>query len=200
MKEILTSHRNGIKILVSIFVLMLSAQLYGGSDSEIITAIILINRQAELVDMDDEGEIIHRHVAIPDYFSSGRSHQSSLRKSLSLIKDYGSIEKNFFLPGGSKLPAVCLQSYMLSFKNERIEEQILYSKTVKQEIDCRNKQFSSVLKSFRLNSTREIDKEYNTHRKESFFLQVYAPDKGENKKQRTKPYNRFYRGELVHLT
>lgn len=80
------------------------------AESEVITTIILINRQAELVDVDTEGEILKRHVAIPDYFSSGRSHKSSLKKSLSLIKDYGSVD--YTLPGSSDLSQEVLQEFM----------------------------------------------------------------------------------------
>ena len=117
MKVIRKTHRPGFRFLASIFLLSLSFQLFSSAEKDVITAIILINRQAELVDMDEEGEILKRHVAIPDYFTSGRSHQSSLRQSLRRIKDYGNVE-SFILPGSSKLPAVCLQSLMTSLKKK----------------------------------------------------------------------------------
>ena len=49
-----------------------------GENKELITEIILINRQAELVEMDQDGEIVRRHIAIPDYFTSGKSHRRNL--------------------------------------------------------------------------------------------------------------------------
>ncbi len=101
----------GSYILAIGLIVILQFTAFASSDEEFITTIILINRQAELVDIDSSGEILKRHVAIPDYFSSGRSHRSSLRKSLQLIKDYG-LFNDHSLPGGSDLPAICLQSFM----------------------------------------------------------------------------------------
>jgi len=100
-----------VKVFIFAFALLSTSVLFGNAEEEIITAIILINSQAELVDMDQEGEILRRHLAIPDYFSSGRSHKNSLRRSLNQIKDYGFIE-DYSIPGSSDLPAICLQSSM----------------------------------------------------------------------------------------
>lgn len=89
-----------------------------------ITEIILINRQAELVEMDLDGEILKRHLAIPDYFTSGKSHKRSLRESLRQIRDYGQLEESFMLPGSSSLPGECLQSYMLSLLSTEKHEYV----------------------------------------------------------------------------
>ena len=94
-------------------------------DSEIITTIILINRQAELVDVNSDGEVLKRHLAVPDYFSSGRSHNRSLKKSLSLLKSYGAVEEapNHFLPNSSQLPGACLQRFMKDLIQEASYEE-----------------------------------------------------------------------------
>lgn len=104
-------------LLVVLFSSLTTLSGASTEDSEIITTIILINRQAELVDVNTEGEVLKRHLAVPDYFSSGRSHNRSLRKSLSLLKSYGQHETidaspNYMLPNSSKLPGKCLQSFM----------------------------------------------------------------------------------------
>lgn len=99
------------KLFFSI-VFLFSAISLTSKESELITNIILINRQAELVEMDAAGEILRRFVVIPDYFSSGKSHNRSLRESLEVIKDYGSAEPDYFLPGDSNLPSECLQSFI----------------------------------------------------------------------------------------
>jgi hypothetical protein len=112
---------NKLSLITTIFTVLLSLVCTGWLsavdvvENELITTIILIDRQAELVDVDLEGVVVRRHTAIPDYWSSGRSHKSSLRKALGVIKDYGLIEedKSNFLPGSSHLPALCLQSFML---------------------------------------------------------------------------------------
>ena len=91
---------------------------------ESVTNIILINRQAELVEMNLEGEIIKRYLAIPDYFSSGKSHSRNLRESLNAIKDYGQIEPNYFLPFESSLPDECLQSTIAISNTTETEENI----------------------------------------------------------------------------
>jgi len=92
------------------------------ADSEVITTIILINREAELVDLNSDGEVLKRYVAVPDYFSSGRSHTNSLKKSLQLLKDYGHVP-DYNLPGSSDLSANDLQSYMLENMKPRVCEQ-----------------------------------------------------------------------------
>jgi len=117
MKETLSSTRQSAKVLMSVFMLTFGSLLYGSSDSEYITTIILINRQAELVDVNQDGEVLKRHMAIPDYFSSGRSHKKSLRSSLQKMKDYGAI--NHTLPGSSNLCSNILQSYILSVSQSK---------------------------------------------------------------------------------
>lgn len=102
----------GIKTILCFFFLSANFLALASAESEVITTIILINREAELVDLDEQGEVLKRYVAIPDYFSSGRSHNSSLRKSLAQLKDYG-YEKDFSIPGSSDLAAEDLQSYMM---------------------------------------------------------------------------------------
>ena len=99
-----------VRLALCFIVLLMNMTPLVCAESEVITTIILINRQAELVDVDTEGESLKRHVAIPDYFSSGRSHKSSLKKSLNLIKDYGSVD--YTLPGSSDLSQDALQEFM----------------------------------------------------------------------------------------
>ena len=107
-----------VKGLLSVYLIALSSMLFASSDAEVITTIILINRQAELVDVSSDGEILKRHVAVPDYFTSGRSHSNSLKRSLNLIKDYGSID--YMLPESSSLCSQTLQSYILKEAKSRL--------------------------------------------------------------------------------
>lgn len=99
-------------MLVSLVLLTTFTSLHADVESDVITTIILIDRQAELVDVDQFGEVLRRHVAVPDYFSSGRSHRSSLRQSLKMVKDYGSLKEDFSIPGDSDLSDDLLQSFL----------------------------------------------------------------------------------------
>jgi len=98
--------------------LTMNFSVFATAESEVIQTIILINREAELVDLSADGEVLKRYVAIPDYFSSGRSHKRSLKQSLELLKDYG-LEENHTLPGSSDLAAEDLQSYMVDKLDKR---------------------------------------------------------------------------------
>lgn len=131
-------------------------------DSEIITTIILINRQAELVDVNSDGEVLKRHLAVPDYFSSGRSHNRSLKKSLSLLKTYGAVEEtpNHFLPNSSKLPGSCLQSFMKDMVQE-VHNEAKHIATVKldkeRSVDDASSMFKGVVKNVESGAYRRIE-------------------------------------------
>jgi len=107
-----------IKTFFCLVLLTMNFSVFASAESEVIQTIILINREAELVDLSADGEVLKRYVAIPDYFSSGRSHQRSLKKSLELLKDYG-FEENHTLPGSSDLAAADLQHYMVDKLGKR---------------------------------------------------------------------------------
>ena len=107
------------RLYLSIFFCFVSFMMCAETDFETITAIILINGNAELVDVNIEGDILKRHLSIPDYFTSGRSHKRSLGMSMKMIKQYGSVDTHL-LPNSSKLPAKCLQSFMIAM-SEKIE-------------------------------------------------------------------------------
>ncbi len=118
MKRTFSLTQNFVKVLLSVYLIALSSLLFASSESEVITTIILIDRQAELVDVSAEGEVLKRHVAVPDYFTSGRSHTNSLKRGLDLIKDYGMID-NHVLPQSSRVCNHSLQSYLLSESRSR---------------------------------------------------------------------------------
>jgi len=103
-----------VQLLVTLYLMTIAATLFA-NDSEIITTIILINRQAELVDLDEEGEVLKRHIAIPDYFTSGRSHSRSLKNSIERSKGYGHFisPKTHFISGSSDLLSEDLQSFLV---------------------------------------------------------------------------------------
>ena len=111
---------SSVVIFLMTFLLFASSNdLYAvGEKEEVITEIILINRQAELVEMDQDGEILRRHIAIPDYFTSGKSHRRNLRESLRKLRAVGHVEENHLLPGSSDLPGLCLQSFLNGLKAE----------------------------------------------------------------------------------
>lgn len=111
------------RFFFSLFFLFSLTFLNAEQDFEAITAIILINGSAELVDVNNHGEILKRHVAIPDYFTSGRSHKRSLGNGMKMIEQYGSVESNF-LPESSNLPTKCLQSFMVSITEKVKQEKI----------------------------------------------------------------------------
>lgn len=104
------------------------------AEDDIVTDIILINGQAELADFTKDGEVIARHSAIPDYFTSGRSHQRSLKQSLQLLKALGSVEIEE-TPKFYHAPVVCRQSLMAIASeqlnsNPVVAESVVNSSTV----------------------------------------------------------------------
>ena len=113
MKYFFNVSQKFVKGLLCVQLLILSSVLLASSEAELITTIILIDRQAELVDVSLDGEVMKRHVSVPDYFTSGRSHQSSLKNSLKMLKDYGSNDRHM-LPKSSSLCSQTLQSYLLT--------------------------------------------------------------------------------------
>lgn len=56
------------------------------------TTIILINSEAFLVDLDQTGEVMKKHMAVPDYFSSKYAHETQVRRSMAKVKGLSSIE------------------------------------------------------------------------------------------------------------
>ena len=88
--------------------------LSASKKDDIITDIILIDRQAELVDLNQKGDILRRHISVPDYWTSGQSHSYSLKKALLSIKAYGAVDAidDAFISGSSSLPAECLQAFL----------------------------------------------------------------------------------------
>ena len=84
---------------------------FGLASGEYFTTIILINQEAELVDLTEDGIILKRHRKIPDYFSTSRSHESMILLNAS-GKEIGHHQGDHFLPGSSDLPKACLQNSM----------------------------------------------------------------------------------------
>lgn len=139
---------------------------------ESITAIILINGSAELVDVNAQGEVLKRHISIPDYFTSGRSHEGSLGKGMKMIDQYGSVNQHM-LPGSSNLPSKCLQSYMSAI-----------SKKQKQQKLCSNlEQLVS-------------DRAQENLLAESSFARIYMPNSGKDR-LRTRKEKSFIHSDLL---
>ncbi len=107
----------GLQTYLCLLALTLNFAVFAWADAETITTIILIDRVAELVELTEDGEVLQRHLAVPDYFSSGRSHNSSLKQSLAKLKDYG-YQENFDLPGSSLLSSSELQRHMTKEKKD----------------------------------------------------------------------------------
>jgi len=131
----------GIKTIFCLLTLAMNFSVVALAESEVITTIILIDREAELVDLSSDGEVLKRYVSVPDYFSSGRSHKSSLKKSLQLVKDYG-YEEDYNLPGSSTKEAKELQSFMAEAMPKRTcsttQSTLILQKTIYQQRDTQN--------------------------------------------------------------
>ena len=86
-----------ILVLTMFFVTSLSSM----SSDDIVTDIILINGYAVLVDIDNKGEVLKKHLDIPNYFRSSRTHESLRRSSLikakGLSKSHKLFDSNHFL-------------------------------------------------------------------------------------------------------
>ena len=107
-----------LSAVLLIFLFTLSVNISFASDSEeFITTIILINQQAELVDVTEDGAVLKRHMRIPDYFSSNRSHESTLMHNMKKIDGLSSVD-NFEIPGDSHLPSECLQAMLATDRME----------------------------------------------------------------------------------
>ena len=99
------------------------------AEEDFITEIILINGLAELVDVNPDGEVLKRYLAIPDYFTNGRSHKRTLRESLAKTKLFGlsSEEEEYIETMVFIGPTECRQSLMKISKIEdlQIEDDIM---------------------------------------------------------------------------
>lgn len=201
MQYTFNTTQNLMKGLLSVYFLALGSILFASSESEVITTIILINRQAELVDISLDGEVMKRHVAVPDYFSSGRSHKSSLKNSLNLLKDYGSIDHA--LPESSNLSGATLQSYIISEMSNRAicsttyrsnnnrapqSEDILYQKDRAESLLIK-KMIGSHLKQEKIKK--------NTIGRKVAFAEIFAPSIDaiyNTQRQHNQRHTRFHRG------
>jgi len=189
-----------VKVFIFAFALMSTSVLFGNAEEEIITTIILINSQAELVDMDREGEILRRHLAIPDYFSSGRSHNNSLRRSLDQIKDYGIIE-DFSIPGGSNLPAVCLQSFMKKATDPETSDSFSFESPANQLLEfpeiktVANFEVYSVIQSINIKDHHKLPLS-NSSMRDVFYPSISNLQIPKPHKQRYKKDKRFSFGDF----
>jgi len=102
--------------ILCLFLISFSSTLQ--AEEDIVTDIILINGLAELVDINHDGEVLQRYMAIPDYFSSGRSHKRTLRESLAKTKIYGAIstDEEYFESVVYSAPVECRQSLLKKVK------------------------------------------------------------------------------------
>jgi len=190
-----------VKGLLSVFFITFSSFLFASSDADALTTIILINRQAELVDVSPDGEVLKRHVSVPDYFSSGRSHQNSLRRSLKLLKDYGVIDHT--LPGKSKLSGLSLQSYLIEMSSkERVicvsDTQNYLSFFYETEVDLKSNTVSiSYVKGQACIKSRKREKEVHTSERRRSFAEIFYPQSDLyqiNIRQQKKESIRYHRG------
>ncbi|MEL6122859.1 MAG: hypothetical protein AAFR14_03985 [Bacteroidota bacterium] len=98
-------------ILSALFALSTWTACY--AEEGLVTDIILINGKAELVEFSKEGDIVTRHMAVPDYFTSGKSHTRSLRQSLEKLNVYGDATEESSTQKVTYLASVeCRQSLM----------------------------------------------------------------------------------------
>lgn len=108
---------NVYKNVLSLFILSILCLAFcsvANAKEEVITEIILINGLAELVDLSSDGQVLQRHLSIPDYFSSGRSHKRTLRESLAKTKLFGTVSdiEPYIETIVFKAPQECRQSLM----------------------------------------------------------------------------------------
>lgn len=70
------------------------------------TTIVLINGNAVLVELGSKGEIFKEYINVPDYFTSYRSHESLVERSIKRVKGLSKVHKTFdsehFLSSESK--------------------------------------------------------------------------------------------------
>lgn len=198
MKHINLSLLIGKMLFVSLLFLTTFASLFASSESEVITTIILIDRQAELVDVDQFGEVLRRHVAVPDYFSSGRSHKSILRSSLKKVKDYGFIQTDFSIPGSSQLSNEVLQSFLVQTSEASREFDNFSKLTIDVEHEqisiATAKQISNVFIGY-ASFTEEHVKEETTKRKSREIPFSYYSTSTAYIKQRTRGQMRYNSGK-----
>ncbi len=198
MKHINLSLLTGKVLFVCLLFLTTFTSLIASSESEVITTIILIDRQAELVDVDQFGEVLRRHVAVPDYFSSGRSHNSSLRRSLKKVKDYGQLKTDFSIPGSSELPNEMLQSFLVqsSELSREIDQCILLINDVKTEHLSKPSSVQDLHGHYGYASLKEeYVKGENTKRKSIKAPFLYYKKSTPNNKQRIRGQMRYQYGK-----
>ncbi len=107
MKHILL-HLSYRCVLSVVALFMFSAlSVFASNNEDVLTDIILINGEAVLVDLDNKGEVLKKHIDIPEYFRSSRSHESLRRSSLikakSLSENHKIFDLNHFLSVESEI-------------------------------------------------------------------------------------------------
>lgn len=66
-----------------------------GANKKSQTTIILINSKAVLVELGAKGEVLKEYINVPDYFTSYRSHESLVERSIRKIKGLSRVHKSF---------------------------------------------------------------------------------------------------------
>jgi hypothetical protein len=59
------------------------------------TTIILINGNAVLVELGSKGEVYKEYINVPDYFTSYRSHESLVERSIKRVKGLSRVHKSY---------------------------------------------------------------------------------------------------------
>ena len=117
MKKYIVTLGSALKIIVLlIFISAGFTSELSASTEDLKTTIILINGQAALVDLNPKGEILKRYIAVPDYFTSYRSHESLVRRSIERAKSMRDIGYKAFDSKNHEL------SYQVNKELENIRE------------------------------------------------------------------------------
>ncbi len=68
-------------LLLLLFAILGSVQLFAGRE-DLKTTIILIDGEAVLVDLNLKGDILKQYIHVDDYFTSWKSHESLVKRSI----------------------------------------------------------------------------------------------------------------------
>lgn len=93
-------------------------------ESESLNTIILINGDAVLVKIDQKGEILKKYINVPEYFSSGRSHESLVQRAIGKIKGLSRVHRVYDEDHFMSARSIAQVEEKISLENEWKERQI----------------------------------------------------------------------------
>lgn len=96
MKQYIFSFGKRVSCLLIAFIFsatLIIPQTASAAEVDYQNTIILINGDAVLVKLGPKGEILKKYINVPDYFTSGRNHESLVQRAVSRVKELSAVHR-----------------------------------------------------------------------------------------------------------